>query len=131
VPRDDYAIVEPVFKSILAKVWASGDEDVEVLTNLSPVDRAIYATHILEGELDNGGWYQAFFNGTDRLIEPAIEGYELLGLPDYAAHLRTVRALGFHAGAEESLGNALDRAYFRLSGSDGARARLVASRNSD
>jgi Domain of unknown function (DUF4375) len=122
---DDFATVEPVFRSIFAEVWASGAEDPEVLNRLSPADRAIYATHLLEGELDNGGWYQAFGNGVDHLIEPAIEGYELLGLAEYAGHLRNVRAAGFDEQSEDPVGGALDSAYSRLSGADAARAAMV------
>jgi hypothetical protein len=122
---DDFGTVEPVFRSIFAKVWARGSEDLDVLNSLPPIERAIYATHLLEGELDNGGWYQAFGNRNAHLIEPAIEGYELLGLPDYAAHLRDVRAMGFDEQSEDAVGEALDTAYFQLSGSEAARAAML------
>ena len=122
---DDFSTVDPVFQSTFAKVWARGSEDEEVLNRLPPIDRAIYATRVLEGELNNGGWYQAFGNGVDHLIEPAIEGYELLGLPEYAAHLRAVRAAGFDERSEDAVGAGLDNAFFRLSGSEAARAAIV------
>jgi hypothetical protein len=122
---DDFGTVEPVFQLIFAKVWASGSEDLGVLNSLPPIERAIYATRLLEGDLDNGGWYQAFGNGKAHLIEPAIEGYQLLGLPMYAAHLRRVRAVGFDGRSEDAVGDALDKAYFALSGSEAARAAVV------
>jgi hypothetical protein len=114
--------VEPFFQSVHARVWTDGSED---LSGLSPLESAIYATRVLEDDIDNGGHYQAFGNGTDQLIEPAIEGYEHLGLPAYAAHFRHVRAIGFHEHSPEEVGESLDDAYFRLSGSEEARAVAI------
>jgi hypothetical protein len=120
-----FEVVEPVFRRIFAAVWKDGSESAAALDSISEGERAIYATRILEAELDNGGWYQVFFNHVDGLIEHAIAGYVLLGLPEYAAHLREVRAKGFDGDAPEQLGDLLDNAYFRLSGSEVARAALV------
>jgi hypothetical protein len=122
---DDFEVVEPVFQQIFATVWHEGAEDSRALESLSALDRAVYATRVIEGELDNGGWYQAFGNGVDHLIEHAMSGYELLGLADYAGHLRDVHASGFTAVSPDELGTALDQAYFRLSGSELARADLI------
>jgi hypothetical protein len=119
---DAFEKVEPVFQAILARVWAGGDEDLQVLGLLTPLERAVYATRMLEGAIDNGGWYSVFYNNVDHMIEPAIDGYEVLGLPDYAEHLRNVRALGFREDSPEALGTAVDHEYFALSGSEEARA---------
>jgi hypothetical protein len=124
---DDFDVVEPVFQRIFASVWLKGEEDGDALAKLPREERAIYTTRILEGQLDNGGWYQVFGNGVDHLLEPAIDGYELLGLADYASHLREVRAVGFNDGSPDEIGEALDGAYFRLSGSEAARAHLIRS----
>jgi len=123
------AVVEPVFQRIFDVVWASGAESSEALNSLSDAERAIYATRVIEGQLDNGGWYQVFGNGVDHLIGPAIDGYLLLGLPEYAAVLTEVRAESFGEDSPEELGERLDNAYFALSGSEEARASLVKSRN--
>lgn len=124
---DDFDVVEPVFQRIFTAVWSSGEEDRDTLAALSGSERAIYATRLVEGEVDNGGWYQAFGNGVDHLIEPAIDGYESLGLADYASHLRDVRAAGFGEDSPDELGEALDEAYYRLSGSEAARAHLISA----
>lgn len=124
---DDFEVVEPIFQGIFARVWHSREEDLDALSELSREERAIYATRILEGELDNGGWYQVFGNGVDHLVEPAIDGYELLGLEDYASHVREVRETEFSGDSPEAFGEALDAAYFELSGSEAARADLIRS----
>jgi hypothetical protein len=69
-----------------------------------------------------------FGNGTDALIESAIEGYMLLGLPDYAAVVREVRSQAFDQDSPEAVGEQLDHAFFRLTGSEEARARLIDAR---
>lgn len=121
----DFDEIEPVFQSILDRIWAGGTEDTNVFNRLSTIERAIYSTRVLEGQLDNGGWYQAFFNRVDHLVEPAIEGYQFLGLPEYATHLRDVRAAGFGEDSWNEVGETLDEAYFRLSGSEAARAAAL------
>jgi hypothetical protein len=120
--NDPFNRVEPVFQWIFDEIWANGVEDLQAV---GAVERAIYATRVLEGDVDNGGWYQAFGNGTDALIEPAIDGYELMGLPEYVAVLREVRAQNFDESSPDEVGERLDRLWFELSGSEEARARLV------
>jgi hypothetical protein len=119
---DPFERVQPVFQRIFEKIWANGVEDLQAVNE---VERAIYATWVLEGDVDNGGWYQAFGNGTDALIEPAMDGYILLGLPDYAAVLHEVRVQGFDDSSPEAVGEPLDHLWFQLTGSEEARARLV------
>lgn len=122
---DAFDRVEPVFQTIFARVWARGAEDLGMLAGLTPVERAVYATRIVEGQIENGGWYQAFFNDVDHLIEPAIEGYELLDLAEHAEHFRHVRAIGFTADTPQPIGEALDDEYFRLSDAEAARAAAL------
>ena len=123
---DDFDVVAPVFQRIFARLGTALDLPAAV-DALPAAERAIVATSIVEGEVDNGGWFQLFGNGNDGMIEPAILGYERLGLPDYAAVLRDVRSRNFNEGSPEALGDALDAADFALSGSEAARAALVRS----
>jgi hypothetical protein len=98
---------------------------MSALAALSEDERAIYATRIIEGQWDNGGLFQVFGNGVDHLLEPAIGAYEHLGLLDYAALIRAVRAAGFRVDSPLELGEQLDGRYFGLSGSESARAELI------
>ncbi len=126
---DDFLVVEPVFRRIFATVSSRNEEDADALTNLTEDERAIYVTRILEGELDNGGWYQVFGNGVGHQLEAAVTGYERLGLPDYAALIRAVRDAGFSEQSPEALGERLDAAYFELTGSESSRAELIIARD--
>ncbi len=123
----DEELVRHVYERIRARVWDAddGDDDDAALRRLSREERAIYATRELEDELVEGGWSFVFANADDALIEPALEGYELLGLRRYAALLRAVRRDGYSDLAPLSAGELLDERFERLSGADRARARLI------
>jgi hypothetical protein len=126
----DEELVRHVYERIRARVWDAddGDDDDDALGGLTLEERAIYATRELEDELAEGGWSFVFANADDGLIEPAIEGYELLGLRRYAALLRAVRRVGYSDTGPESEGERFDARFERLSGADRARARLIRRR---
>jgi hypothetical protein len=123
----DEELVRHVYERIRAQVWDAddGDDDDAALRRLTREERAIYATMELEDELAEGGWSFVFANADDGLIEPAIDGYELLGLRRYAALLRAVRRDGYTDLGPESAGERFDARFERLSGADRARARLI------
>ena len=125
--------VQSVYARIRERVWDrdAGDDNDAALGSLSAIERAIYVTRELEEELYDGGWYLVFANEDDHLIEPAIAGYELLGLGAYAAHLREVRRLGYGDDSTEDEGERLDALYAGLSGAEAARARALASPGSE
>lgn len=120
--------VERAYQALRARVWDAdeGDDDDASLVALTPLERAIYVTRELEDELADGGWYLVFANENDRLIDVAIEGYELLGCPAYAAHLREVLGCGFGDESDDDEGERLDDLYAALDGSEAARRRAIA-----
>lgn len=120
--------VEREYRALRDRVWDTdgGDDDEGSLAALSPLERAVYVTRELEDELADGGWYLVFANEDDGLIEAAIAGYELLGCPAYAAHLREVRSSGYGDESSDDEGERLDARYLDLTGSEDARRRAVA-----
>ena len=120
-------VVGQEYARVRALVWDSeeGDDDDAALARLTPLDRALYVTRELEQELADGGWYLVFANEDEGLIPHAIEAYELLGLPAYAAHLREVLDSGFGDASTEDESDALDRAFAALSGAEAARVRAI------
>lgn len=119
--------VQRAYASVRERVWnaVEGDDDDSALARLPPLERAIYVTRELEEELGDGGWYLVFANEDDHLIPYAIEAYELLGLPSYAAHVRNVQASGFGDESGEEETDALDREFAGLSGAEAGRARAI------
>jgi hypothetical protein len=68
------------------------DDESSVLQNLAPGVRAIYATYLVDAEVNNGGFNQYFYNSHGALAGTALAGYELLGAEDYAAVMRAAIA---------------------------------------
>lgn len=119
--------MDAAYARIRDLVWdaEAGDDSDELLAGLVPLERAIYVTRELEQELADGGWYLVFANEDDRLIAAAIDGYELLGLPAYAAHLRHVQRTEFGDASGEDESETLDEAFRALSGAEEARAAAL------
>src|SRR5688572_25492573 len=84
VPDD--ALEQAVFDAL---VWSKrvGREPTEyqILLTLPEVARRMYATCVLEDEVDNGGLTQFFYNHDGRIALRAAEGYKLLGARRHAA----------------------------------------------
>ena len=69
------------------------ERDHEIVSTFSPGLRMFYATFILEGEVNNGGYHQFFFNSSRRFAADAVAGYELLGAREHAELTRQAIAL--------------------------------------
>jgi len=121
-----------VYQRIRATVWDidEGDDIDEAITRLSADERAVYATRALEDELAEGGWSLIFGNDRDNLIEPAIEGYERMGLRRHAELVRSVLEAGIGGIAEAEM-EALDERFARLRGAEAARARFIQGQGLD
>jgi Domain of unknown function (DUF4375) len=64
------------------------EREAEVLAKASPGQSAVYALWITDGEVNNGGFEQFFFNSSGAVMDEAIEGAELIGAATNAAILR-------------------------------------------
>jgi len=70
------------------KVEKSGKPERDVFNGLSPGFRAVFSTWILEGEVNNGGFNQFFWNSSGEYAADAAAGFDLIGAP---AHARLMR----------------------------------------
>jgi hypothetical protein len=75
------------------KVEESGKPEREVIDMLSPGFRAVVSTWIVEGEVNNGGFNQFFWNPSREHAEVALAGFDLLGAKDYAQLMRRAIAI--------------------------------------
>lgn len=55
----------------------------EALDPYSPSIRQLYAAFLLDGEINNGGFSQLFFNGLGDWLDEAIAGLAAVGLEDH------------------------------------------------
>ena len=83
IPNDEleYEVVDYVSAAIFREDY---EDWVELLRPLSPGFRAVYATCVLEGEVDNGGFSQFFFNSSGAIAYEARDGCWLIGARQHA-----------------------------------------------
>jgi hypothetical protein len=68
------------------------DARLAVIRELPAGTRAIYATWVVDAEVNNGGFNQFFFNPSGELAGLALAGYELMGAEEYATVMRAAIA---------------------------------------
>jgi len=84
-PLDSYwPLVEPLFESVSIDDPASFERTKGRVPRSSLV---LFAAHFYLSELWNGGLLQFFFNSTGILAPEAIEGFQLIGMPNLTSRL--------------------------------------------
>ena len=79
---------------------AHPDEPRDGIDTLPPGVQAIYATWLVDIDVNNGGFNQFFLNRYAALAGYALSGYELLGTEQYASIMRA--AIAAYESARES-----------------------------
>lgn len=69
---------------VLEKHAREGGTELDVLAKLPEVVRASYLTFCLEGDVDNGGFNQYFWNFSKQHAVEAEKGFRLIGANDFA-----------------------------------------------
>ena len=132
-PIEAEAIVQPCFERLLdeSAKSATTERHIELLPHWTAGERALVATRVIEGEIDNGGLHAVFYNSEAHLLGPAIEGFQLFGLADHAALLADILASGFSGREEDGEANEFHGAWNGLQDAEEARVRYVTQHPSD
>ena len=85
-------IGDAVLQHVEWRIRARGGDHATALHALPPGMRAIYATFIVDAEVNNGGFNQFFYNPHGELAGIALSSYELLGAEEYAEIMRSAIA---------------------------------------
>ena len=97
---DDVANV--IVQHVELRVLERGEEDRdEVVNELPHGTKAVYATWLVDVEVNNGGFNQFFYNPYGQFAGLALAGYELLGADQYAAVMRA--AIATHEAERETM----------------------------
>src|SRR6185503_1769996 len=83
---------EAIVHHVHWRVAGAWGREAEVIRTLPPGVRAIYATWLVDAEVNNGGFNQYFFNSSGRYAGEALAGYELFGAEEYVAVMRSAIA---------------------------------------
>lgn len=97
IPDDkiEQAIIDYIFTKI-----TDFSHSLAIVSNMSQGFQIIYSTWILEGEVNNGGFNQYFFNSSGQFADMALRSLKNLGVYDHYAILK--RAISIHIDEREN-----------------------------
>src|SRR5262245_48687057 len=97
----DAQLEQAIFDYASLKIGDNYNRELTVVRSLAPGVQALYATWLIEAEVNNGGFNQFFWNSSGAFAEDAVTGFELFGLSDLAALTRD--AIGIHAAEAKEI----------------------------
>ena len=139
----DHEVEYEVFKVLLPMVARGGDAEYETFSALSRGLRMLWATLVLDGEVNNGGFNQFFFNSSGQYAMDAVEGFRLIGAEQHAQLTEEAIALffkeapklrrfwrprtleGFSESYQHTQSGELDKRYYALPHPSAARVRYI------
>jgi hypothetical protein len=81
----DDGLEKVIYNNISLRMKEAREEEYKFIQSLPRGQRAIYATWIAEGEVNNGGFDQFYTNTSSQFAEMAAEGFRLIGAEKFAA----------------------------------------------
>ena len=131
---DAFRVVDPVFQAAMDRLGPRAT-DPDALASEPPGIRAIVATRLVDGLVENGGWTTVFTDDLTRILPTAIDGYGLLGLDQHASLATRALQRGFvppgpdddepDDPAEFAFWEELEAAWFELPSPEAARAAYI------
>ena len=80
----DSELEQAIFDNICLAFNEDFANEFEVIQNMNIGKQAFYSTWILEGEVNNGGFNQFYFNSSGEFAEMAEIGFSVIGAHKYA-----------------------------------------------
>jgi hypothetical protein len=90
-----------ILDHIRSKVGEDYEHEYRIVTSLSKGFQMVYATSWVEGEVDNGGFNQYFWNPSGAFRIEALEGYKLIGATQHEQIM--AEAIKVYAAIESKL----------------------------
>jgi hypothetical protein len=84
----DEELEQAIFDNISTNMEGDKREEREIVKTLTPGQRAIYVTWIVEGEVNNGGFNQFYFNSSGQLADMGEDAFKTIGATKFADLIR-------------------------------------------
>ena len=128
----DADVEEAVLDYVSSKIGNDYEHEVAIVAKLPTGAQALYITSLVDGEVNNGGFNQFYWNSSGRFTDQAAEAFEFFSAHEHAALMReanSVRAMeaekmkkykdrasleAFSESYKESQLGPLDEKYFEL-----------------
>jgi hypothetical protein len=142
----DADVEQAVFDSVAARIGEDYQHEVAIVARLPIGAQALYITSLVDGEVNNGGFNQFYWNSSGTFADQAAEAFEFFSAHEHAALMReanSVRALeaakiekykdrgsldGFSDSYKESKLGPIDDKYYALK-EDLSRLRIAKIRS--
>lgn len=82
IPDDE--LVYAVMSWMWSKFNTDWSDDFEIISSLPKPCQDIYSVYIIEGEVNNGGFNQCYFNSSRQFTKMAESGFKAIGAAGYA-----------------------------------------------
>jgi hypothetical protein len=89
----DEELEELVVNHAYANLEGRHGDVTKILETLQPGTRAVYLTSILEGEVNNGGFHQYYWNTGGRFAPGTVDAFHYFGLDQHAALMQEANAV--------------------------------------
>ena len=127
----DEKLLETVYENIVSKLPKDYEQEYESVIKLSKSEQAIYIIWGLEGEINNGGFNQYYFNSSGKFSELTPNALKLVGAVKFAELVEKANGIyktendkitkhqdgtieGFSKSYEENPLNELDDEFYKL-----------------
>ena len=91
VPDDQ--LEQTVFDNIYEIIGEDYENELQNVQRLTKGQQAIFSTWIVEGEVNNGGFNQFYFNSSGQYANMAVEGFETVGAIKFAHLMKEANKL--------------------------------------
>lgn len=145
----DAEVEYSVFKALIPLISGGHDDEYEKFAALSRGLRMLWSTLLLDGEVNNGGFNQFFFNNSGQFAMDAVEGFRLIGAEQHAQLTEEAIALffkeapklrrfwrprtlqGFSESYRHTQSGELDRRYYALADPSVLRVQYIRAQPSE
>lgn len=85
---EDEALEQAIFDNISINMESGFHDGRESVQSLSSGKRAVYVTWVVEGEVNNGGFNQFYYNASGKLADMGEESFKTIGAMKHATLMR-------------------------------------------
>ena len=80
----DEDLVYFIFKDLSNKVGSNYDDEYQIVSKFTKEQQAIYSIWAVEGEVNNGGFNQYFYNTDGIFADMALQGFQQIGAKKFS-----------------------------------------------
>ncbi|MBI3134972.1 MAG: DMP19 family protein [Bacteroidetes bacterium] len=90
---NDLDLIFLVFDYLLEKMPEDYEKEYETVLSFSKEQQAFYVIFILDGEVNNGGFNQYYYNSSGQFASITPDAFELIGAPKHAELMRRANTI--------------------------------------